>query len=85
MVKRGIVISRLMRASAWMWGPVLSGGELSSQIRSTGRPSIAWKSMGVPARPIAITRWSVPVHLPWGMASPLPIPVVRVASRSSTA
>src|SRR5688500_6152160 len=33
----------------------------------------------------AMMRWSVPLHLPWGMARPLPMPVVRVVSRSRTA
>ena len=32
-------------------------------MRLTGRPSIAWKSIGVAGLPIAITRWSVPVAL----------------------
>jgi hypothetical protein len=35
-----IVISRLIRASAWICGPVLSGGLVSIQITLTGRPSI---------------------------------------------
>ena len=41
---------------------------------------MAWKSIGVAARPMAMTRFSTPGHLPWGMARPLPMPVVRVAA-----
>src|SRR5439155_6459589 len=80
-----MVMRRLMRARAWMCGPVLSGGLASIQIMLTGRPSMAWKSMGLAARPMAMTRSLVPWHLPCGMARPLPMPVVRVASRSRTA
>ena len=36
-----------MRARAWICGPVLSGGQVSSQISETGLPSMAWKSIGV--------------------------------------
>src|SRR5690348_16157996 len=39
--------------------------------------------MGVAGRPMAITRWAVPLHFPYGMRRPLAMPVVRVASRAS--
>ncbi|NTV37769.1 MAG: APC family permease, partial [Anaerolineales bacterium] len=44
-----------------------------------------WKSIGWAGLPMAMTRSGVPGVFPWGIARPLPIPVVRVESRSRTA
>ena len=80
-----LIIIRLTRASAWMWSLFLSGGLASRTMSRTGWPSMASKSMGVAGRPMAMHTAGIPGHLPWGMARPCPMPVVRVHSRVQTA
>ncbi len=75
----------LMVARAWIWGPVCDVGDASRMMRSTGFLSTAWNSMGCAGFPNARVRLCMQSVLPWGMAMPWPMPVVRVCSLSQTA
>ena len=57
-------ISLLIRASAWICGPVLSVGEARSTMIDTGFWSMLSNSRGFLAIPIAITSSLTPLHLP---------------------
>src|SRR5690242_9999186 len=75
---------RLMRASALRCAPAEFSGAKSVKKRCVGFPSMALKSTPPRERPKLAMRPGRPGTLPWGIATPSPIPVEPSFSRSSS-
>src|ERR687889_834709 len=71
--------TRAMRASALRWSAPASSGASRTNIRSTGWPSSASKSMGLSSRATSPKMLSSFASLACGMATPSPIPVEPLA------
>src|SRR4051812_15813429 len=76
--------SRETLARAFTWGPRRFSGETRRMKRVAGSPSIESKSMPALQTPQEATSWSSWRVLPWGMATPFPMPVDIMDSRWRT-